>query len=209
MIAERRALKASGIANVRRQRHGRRAATVTNVAGVQGIRDETLVPWLAAHVPGFTPPARFEPIPGGRSNLTYKVVDAAGQRYVLRRPPLYQVLATAHDMGREHRIISALGPTDVPVAAALAYCDDPEVNEAPFYVMSFVEGHVHEDQSAAAAALTLEQRATAGVDIVDVLTRIHAVDPDAVGLGELGRREGYIERQLRRWKRQLDDSKTR
>jgi aminoglycoside phosphotransferase (APT) family kinase protein len=174
-----------------------------------GIQPDTLVPWLEANVGGLTPPLEFDLIAGGHSNLTYKVTDAAGGAYVLRRPPLGQVLATAHDMGREHRIISALGPTDVPVAPALAYCDDPEVNGAPFYVMAFVEGHVVRDAVTAEKVLTPEQRRTAGESLVDVLARIHAVDPDEVGLGDLGRKEGYIERQLKRWYRQLKDSQTR
>src|SRR3712207_769832 len=154
------------------------------------------------------PPLTFSLIAGGHSNLTYRVDDAAGGAYVLRRPPLGHVLATAHDMGREHRIISALGPTPVPVAPALAYCDDPEVNGAPFYVMGFVEGLILRDPTTA-EKLTEDQRRTAGESLVDVLAEIHAVDPDAVGLGELGRKEGYIGRQLKRWHKQFLDSKTR
>jgi aminoglycoside phosphotransferase (APT) family kinase protein len=118
------------------------------------------------------------------------------------------VLATAHDMGREHRIISALGPTDVPVPAVVGLCTDESVNGAPFYVMDYVDGHVLRDATAA-KALTVEQRANAGISIIDVLASIHAVDPDAVGLGELGRKDGYIERQLKRWYGQFQKSKTR
>src|SRR5688572_3716612 len=170
----------------------------------EGIRAATLVPWLERHVPGLVPPLTFTFVAGGRSNLTYRVTDAAGNDYVLRRPPLKQVLATAHDMGREHRIISALRPTDVPVPSALAICDDPEVNGAPFYVMEFVEGHVVRDSATAARVLSEAARRAASESLVDVLAAIHAVDVDAVGLGELGRREGYIERQLKRWRGQLD-----
>lgn len=100
-----------------------------------GITDSTLVPWLEANVDGLQGPLEFDLVAGGKSNLTYIVTAAGGRRIVLRRPPLKQVLATAHDMGREHRIISALASTDVPVPAALAFCDDPDVNGAPFYVM--------------------------------------------------------------------------
>ena len=173
-----------------------------------GIDESRVTPWLEAHVEGLRPPLTFSLIAGGHSNLTYRVDDADGGAYVLRRPPLGHVLATAHDMGREHRIISALGPTPVPVAPALAYCDDPEVNGAPFYVMAFVEGHILRDV-AAAEPFDEDQRRTAGESLVDVLAEIHAVDPDAVGLGELGRKEGYIERQLKRWHKQFLDSKTR
>jgi len=179
------------------------------VASAQdGIDEARVTPWLEEHVDGVRPPLTYSLIAGGHSNLTYRVDDAGGGAYVLRRPPLGHVLATAHDMGREHRIISALGPTPVPVAPALAYCDDPEVNGAPFYVMAFVEGHVLRDP-ATAEQLDEDQRRTAGESLIDVLADIHAVDPDAVGLGELGRKEGYIERQLRRWHKQFLDSKTR
>jgi aminoglycoside phosphotransferase (APT) family kinase protein len=173
-----------------------------------GIDEPRVTPWLEEHVEGLRPPLTFTLIAGGHSNLTYRLDDADGHAFVLRRPPLHHVLATAHDMGREHRIISALGPTPVPVPPALAYCDDPEVNGAPFYVMGYVEGHVLRD-TAAAERLTAEQRRTAGESLVDVMAEIHAVDVDAVGLGELGRKEGYIDRQLRRWYKQFLDSKTR
>jgi aminoglycoside phosphotransferase (APT) family kinase protein len=170
----------------------------------EGIREATLVPWLEQHVAGLIPPLEFAFVSGGRSNLTYRVRDASGTQYVLRRPPLRQVLATAHDMGREHRIISALDGTAVPVPKALAICDDPEVNGAPFYVMAYVDGNVVRDSATAASALGEAARRTASESLVDVLASIHAVDVDAVGLGELGRREGYIERQLKRWRGQLD-----
>ena len=176
---------------------------------IQGIDEPAVTEWFEANVPGATGPLRFELIAGGRSNLTFKVVDAGGREYVLRRPPLGQVLATAHDMGREHRIISALGPTPVPVAPAIAYCDDESVNDAAFYVMGYVDGLVIRDAASAEKMLTVVQRRTAGESLVDVMADIHAVDPDAVGLGDLGRKEGYIERQLKRWHRQWEQSKTR
>ena len=170
-----------------------------------GIQEETLVPWLEANVPGLQGPLEFVLVAGGRSNLTFKVTDANGVDYVLRRPPLGHVLATAHDMSREHRIISALGPTDVPVPPALAFCDDEAVNGAPFYVMAFDDGLIVRDANAA-KALTPEQRRTAGESLVDVLAQIHDVDVDAVGLGDLGRKEGYVARQLKRWYGQFQAS---
>ena len=173
---------------------------------VEGIDAEKVTAWYRDNVEGTRPPLEFELIAGGHSNLTFGVTDAAGRRTVLRRPPLGQVLATAHDMGREHRIISALGPTDVPVAPALGFCDDTAVNGAPFYVMEFVPGRVVRDE-ATAAAMTPEQRRRASESIVDVLAGIHSVDVDAVGLGDLGRREAYIERQLNRWNTQYQRSK--
>jgi aminoglycoside phosphotransferase (APT) family kinase protein len=175
----------------------------------RGIDADRVVPWLEANVDGLTAPLEFSLIAGGRSNLTYKVTDAGGRAYVLRRPPLGQVLATAHDMSREHRIISALGPTPVPVPPTLAFCDDEAVNGAPFYVMAFVDGHVLRDAETAQTAIGTDQRSRAGESLVEVLAAIHSVDPDTVGLGELGRKEGYIARQLKRWYRQFQDSQTR
>jgi aminoglycoside phosphotransferase (APT) family kinase protein len=174
-------------------------------ATVDGIDIPRVTQWLQDAVPSFAPPLAFELIAGGRSNLTYRVTDTNGAAVVLRRPPLGHVLATAHDMSREYRIISALGDTDVPVAPAIGLCTDEAVNGAPFYVMAFVEGTVVRDRTVA-ETLTPEQRHAAGMSLVDVLVRIHATDPDAVGLGDLGRREGYIERQLKRWHSQWEQS---
>ncbi len=175
---------------------------------IKGIDEAKVTAWFEANIAGASGPLTFDLIAGGHSNLTYGVTDASGGHYVLRRPPLGHVLATAHDMGREHRIISALGATDVPVAPALGLCTDETVNGAPFYVMDFVDGHVLRDANAA-RAITLEARHTASLSIADTLARIHAIDPDAVGLGELGKKDGYIARQLKRWYGQFQQSQTR
>jgi aminoglycoside phosphotransferase (APT) family kinase protein len=175
---------------------------------VRGLDVERVGTWLVDHVEGATAPFEFELIAGGRSNLTFAVTDGEGHRYVVRRPPLGHVLATAHDMGREHRLIAAVGTTSVPVPRALGLCTDEEVNGAPFYVMAFVKGVVL-DAPDKARLLPEEICRAAGVDLVDVLAALHAVDVDAVGLGDLAKREAYIERQLRRWSRQWQDSKTR
>ncbi len=173
-----------------------------------GIDVPPVSAWLADHVDGTTPPFHFDLIAGGHSNLTYRVTDGGGHRFVLRRPPLGHVLPSAHDMGREHRIISALGPTPVPVAPALGYCDEESVNGAPFYVMGYVDGQVIRDADGAKAGLTETGRKVAGENIVDTLVALHAVDPGAVGLGDLGRHDGYIARQLKRWYGQWNASKT-
>ncbi len=175
---------------------------------IEGVEVDRVTDWFVANAPEAAPPLQFDLIAGGRSNLTFRVVDTAGHAWVLRRPPLGQVLATAHDMSREHRIISALGPTDVPVPPTIGLCTDDAVNGAPFYVMGFVDGHVVRDASEA-KRFTAEQRRRTGHSIVDTLARIHAVDIDTVGLGDLGRREGYIARQLKRWYGQWEQSKTR
>jgi len=180
-----------------------------SVAGPPGIDEAGVTAWFQAEVPDARPPLRFERLPGGRSNLTYRVRDAAGGDFVLRRPPLHGVLQSAHDMAREHRIIAALAATEVPVPAALGLCEDPAVTGAPFYVMAYVDGAVPSDEATVVAAFDEQARAAAADSLVDALVALHGVDPDAVGLGQLGRREGYLERQLRRWKRQLEQSRTR
>ncbi|MGH9064627.1 MAG: phosphotransferase family protein [Acidimicrobiales bacterium] len=174
---------------------------------MEGIDERSISAWFAANIVGAEPPLSFELIAGGRSNLTYRVGDAAGHDYVLRRPPTSHVLPTAHDMGREHRVIAALAPTPVPVPPALGLCADDAVTGAPFYVMGYVDGHVLRDAPAAAKVLDEAARRVAGHCMVDVLAEIHAVDVDAVGLSGLGRRDGYIERQLKRWYGQFVQSR--
>jgi aminoglycoside phosphotransferase (APT) family kinase protein len=176
---------------------------------VAGIDVPAVTAWLADHVPGVVAPLRFEIIAGGHSNLTYRVDDAAGRRLVLRRPPLGHVLASAHDMGREHRIIAGLQDSAVPVPPALGYCDDAGVTGAPFYVMGFVDGYVVRDRAIAEASLTPDARGAASRSIVDTMAAIHAVDLDVAGLADLARHDGYIERQLKRWYGQWNQQKTR
>ncbi|HTN79547.1 MAG TPA: phosphotransferase family protein [Acidimicrobiales bacterium] len=175
----------------------------------EGIDHDRVSEWLTANVDGLAPPFAFTLVAGGRSNLTFKVEDANGRAVVLRRPPLSSVLATAHDVGREFKIISALGPTPVPVPDALAHCTDPDVNDAPFYVMSFVDGIIVRDVNVGRSTTTPETRKVMGNSLVDVLADLHSIDPDAVGLGDLGRKDGYIERQLKRWSTQFEASRTR
>ena len=178
---------------------------MTTPAGIDAL---AVSRWFATHLPSATQPLTFELIAGGRSNLTYLVRCADGDAVVLRRPPLGHVLATAHDMAREHKIISAVGKTDVPVPRALALCIDETVNGAPFYVMSYEQGAVL--HSAEESALVPDaERVPLSRQVAEVLAELHAVEPDDVGLGDLGRRDDYLGRQLRRWKRQWEQSKTR
>ncbi|MFZ9481660.1 MAG: phosphotransferase family protein [Ilumatobacteraceae bacterium] len=180
----------------------------TGDSAVQGIDVERVSRWLVDNVEGAVAPFEFRLITGGRSNLTYRVIGADGTTFVLRRPPLGHVLATAHDMAREYRIIAAVGTTGVPVPRALGLCSDDEVNGAPFYVMAFVDGVVL-DSPERAELLAPELRAAASEHLFDVLADLHAVDVDAVGLGDLAKREGYVERQVKRWSTQWENSKTR
>jgi aminoglycoside phosphotransferase (APT) family kinase protein len=174
---------------------------------VEAIDVPKVSTWFEANIPGVVTPLNFDLVAGGRSNLTYRVADAAGHTYVLRRPPTGLLLATAHDMSREHRLIAAMGPAGVPVPQALGLCTDGTVNGAPFYVMNFVAGHVVHSAEEAEALFDLHGRQRVSESLVDTLAAIHALDPDEVGLGDLARREGYIARQLKRWYGQYQASR--
>ncbi|MBG01547.1 MAG: phosphotransferase family protein [Acidimicrobiaceae bacterium] len=150
----------------------------------------------------------FDLVTHGRSNLTYVVTDQNQNKWVLRRPPTGHVLASAHDMGREHRIISALQGSKVPVPSIIGMCDDSSVTGAPFFVMSFVQGHIIKDLEDS-KAFSQHERRKQSESLVDVLVDLHAVDPDSIGLGDLGKKEDYVGRQLRRWKRQVDEGSDR
>jgi aminoglycoside phosphotransferase (APT) family kinase protein len=182
---------------------------------------------------------RAEAIVGGKSNLTYIVetraetgvetraethvepgVDSGGdldgdsdggsdvRRLVLRRPPLGHVLATAHDMSREFRVLRALADSAVPVPRALVYCADPDVIGAPFYLMSHVDGAVYRTPRQLDELTPARRRAVAG-NLMDVLADLHDVEPRAAGLADFGRPEGFLARQVHRWKAQLDASRSR
>jgi aminoglycoside phosphotransferase (APT) family kinase protein len=175
---------------------------------MQGIDEARVEQWLNANIEGAQGPFTYHLIAGGRSNITFRVVDANGMQMVLRRPPMGHVLATAHDMAREHRLITAVGQSNVPVPRTLGLCTDVEVNGAPFYVMAFVPGIVL-DSPEKGNLLPLHLRTQASEDLIDVLADLHAVDVDAVGLGDLAKRDGYVERQVKRWSTQWQNSKTR
>ena len=175
----------------------------------EGIDVERVGAWLESNVTGAQGPFAYDRIAGGRSNLTYSVTDSAGHRWALRRPPLGKALGSAHDMGREHRVVSALAATNVPVAPIAGYCTDESVNEAPFYVMDFIEGPILRQRPDAETFPDEADRRAIGERVVDTLVAIHAVDPDEVGLGDLGKKEDYVARQLRRWQGQWEGSKTR
>ena len=180
------------------------------MTAVVGIDQGPVSAWFEENIAGAEPPFAFELIAGGHSNLTYRVTGSGGSRYVLRRPPLGSVLATAHDMAREHKIITAVGNTTVPVPATLGLCTDQTVNGMPFYVMSFVDGPVLHDAEITRAELPSPgARRTLSQAVVTVLAELHQADPNAIGLGDLSRRDGYLDRQLKRWKTQWESSKTR
>jgi aminoglycoside phosphotransferase (APT) family kinase protein len=165
----------------------------------EGINVANVTEWFVTHVPDVVTPLTFTLIAGGRSNLTFRVDDAAGHAWALRRPPVHHVLPTAHDMVREHRLMHSLGPVGIPVPVTVGLCTDEAVNERPFFVMEFVEGHIVRSAPEAEAAFDVTTRRAVGDHMADTLVALHAVVPDAVGLGDLGRHEGYIERQIKRW----------
>ncbi len=173
---------------------------------VPGIDPEAVEAFLRGVLPELAGPPRFELISGGRSNLSYRV-SIGGRDLVLRRPPLGHVLPTAHDMGREYRVLRALSATEVPVPRPLAFCDDPSRIGAPFYLMEYRPGVVLDRELPPGFAETREQRRRIGLAVAETLARLHAVDPERVGLGDFGRPEGFVERQVRRWARQWEGNR--
>jgi aminoglycoside phosphotransferase (APT) family kinase protein len=176
------------------------------VSDAPGLDLDALRRYLDAQ--GFAPgPLTAEVVVGGKSNLTY-VVRTPDTDFVVRRPPLGHVLATAHDMSREFRVMSALGPTSVPVPRTHLLCTDPDVLGAPFYAMERVAGTVYRSP-AETGKLTAERARAISYDLIGVLADLHEVVPDDVGLGDFGRPEGFLHRQVKRWKTQLDASRSR
>lgn len=174
------------------------------VAGedLPGLPLRRLAPYLARHVPEIGDvPLTASLIAGGRSNLTYLLTDGQ-RRWVLRRPPLGAALETAHDMGREHRMISALHPTAVPVPRPvhLAGPEGEDLLGTPFFVMGFAEGEVLRDREQLAA---VPEPGRLARHLMRCLADLHEVVPDEVGLAGLGRPDGYLSRQLDTWLRQV------
>jgi aminoglycoside phosphotransferase (APT) family kinase protein len=177
------------------------------VVTLEGIHEEQVTAWFEEHVTKLNPPLSFGLISGGKSNLTYQVDDVAGKSFVLRRPPLGHILESAHDMHREHWIISSLYDTDVPVAKTYGLCQDKDVNDADFFVMECVAGTVVHDVDSV-ETISNEDRYSFGKHVAEVLVALHRIEPSNIGLGDLGRREKFLDRQLKRWTRQWEATKT-
>lgn len=177
------------------------------MAELPGVDLVVLASWLDAEKPGLRAGELIgSVIAGGKSNLTYRLTD--GQHtWALRRPPLGHVLPTAHDMGREFRVISALTTTPVPVAHPVAYCSAAEILGAPFYLTDFVDGAVL-DRPGVSAGLNRPAAGRVCEQLVDTLVVLHDVDPKLVGLQDFGRPDGYLQRQLKRWQAQWTASLT-
>lgn len=178
---------------------------LTPVRDAHRFDEQALERFLTDHVEGFQGPMEVEQFEGGQSNPTFRL-EAGGKRYVLRKQPPGELLPSAHQVDREHRVMQALENTDVPVPRMLALCENPEVLGTKFYVMEWVDGRVFADTRL--PGLEPAERREIYLDLARVLAKLHGVDPEAVGLGDFGRPGNYYERQIRRWTKQYLASKT-
>ena len=180
------------------------------MADFPAIREKQVSLWLETKLKenscDYDPPFNFELVPAGQSNLTFIVSDSGQNKWVLRRPPLSQVLSTAHDMTREFKIISALHPAGFPVPKPIALCEDESINDRPFYVMDFADGLIIRNQEIA-GEIPSQTRQECGPALARTLAQLHAIDPDQVGLEQLAKKQDYIARQLKRWLGQFQQSK--
>jgi aminoglycoside phosphotransferase (APT) family kinase protein len=174
--------------------------------GPEGYNVATVENWIAANIEALTPPFKWTRLLGGHSNLTYRLDDQNGQTAVIRRPPQGELLPKAHDMSREWSLISALGPTSVPVPAAMGFCEDPEVTGAWFYVMGVIDGRPLYNSTDAVDLVPEDKRRPLAHAFIDVLAELHSLDPDEIGLGELGKKDNYVGRQLKTWYRSWNSS---
>ena len=172
----------------------------------EGYQVAAVEAWIETNIDALSPPFEWTQLLGGHSNLTYQLRDTQGRLAVIRRPPQGQLLPKAHDMSREWALISALGPTQVPVPEALGFCENPDVTGAWFYVMSLIDGHPLYNAQDTQRWVPQEHRQKLALSFIDVLTELHAIDPDEVGLSELGKKENYVGRQLKTWYRSWTSS---
>jgi len=174
--------------------------------GPEGYQVDNVEEWINQNIEALTPPLKWTRLEGGHSNLTYQIEDSHGVMAVIRRPPQGELLPKAHDMSREWALISALGSTDVPVPAAYGFCESPDVTGAWFYVMGYINGHPLYNSDDTHQWLPESERREMGFHFIDVLAALHRVDPDEVGLGDLGKRDSYVGRQLKTWYRSWTSS---
>lgn len=173
-----------------------------DMEGVGEVRAEHRIdPARVAHWLGertrLTPPLALAQFKGGQSNPTYLVTDADGRRFVLRRKPPGALLGSAHQVEREYRVLDALGPTGLPVPKVIGLCEDEDVIGSPFYVMAFVAGRSFWDQTLPGVPIIEKQAIYTAM--VTTLAQLHRIPPASVGLIDLGRPDGYVARQVKRW----------
>jgi aminoglycoside phosphotransferase (APT) family kinase protein len=178
---------------------------VGDVRVAHRLDEAALGAWLSTNVEGYQGPLSVRQFTGGASNPTY-LLTAGEARYVLRKKPPGQLLASAHQVDREYRVMQALGGVGFPVPAMRALCEDDSVIGTSFYVMDFLEGRIFRD--ARLPGLAPAERTAVYAELVDVLARLHAIDPAAIGLSDYGRPGGYFERQIGRWIKQYRGAET-
>jgi len=171
------------------------------------VATDRLLAYLTANLPGFEGPLTIEQFPSGFSNLTY-LLRAGDRELVLRRPPLGARIKTAHDMGREYRILSHLHPVYKKVPRPILFCDDEEILGAPFYVMERVTGIILRAQQPPGIELTPETMKGLSETFVENLAEIHEVDCEVAGLGDLGSPQGYVKRQIEGWTKRYYNART-
>lgn len=175
-----------------------------------GLKLDPLLRWMSSNFSGVDASAGLQTtlLAGGRSNISYKLTDASGSSWVLRRPPLGHIMPSAHDMGREFRVLSGLNSVSFPTPMAQGFCDDETIIGSKFMLMDFVDGRVIESAETA-MKLSDVQANEISQNLVDTLANLHCVDPVVAGLDQLGRPEGYLQRQVKRWGEQWQLTKTR
>jgi aminoglycoside phosphotransferase (APT) family kinase protein len=175
-----------------------------------GLKLDPLLQWMSSNISGVDASAGLQAtlLAGGRSNISYKLTDSSGSSWVLRRPPLGHIMPSAHDMGREFRVLSGLNSVSFPTPKAQSFCADEEIIGSKFMLMDFVDGRVIESAETA-KKLSDVQASEISQNLVDTLANLHCVDPVAAGLDQLGRPEGYLQRQVKRWGEQWQLTKTR
>jgi len=183
---------------------GGRVVTI-DVLEQHRLDEAALAAYLKAHIEGFGDDFELRQFPAGQSNPTYRI-ESGGRRYVLRKKPPGKLLPSAHAVDREYRIMSALRGTGVPVPRALLLCTDAEVIGTEFFVMEMVEGRVFHDPSL--PGMSPDERRRWFADFIRVLATLHGVDFVSVGLSDFGKPSAYLERQVARWSRQYEASKT-
>ena len=175
-------------------------------ASPEGYQINAVEDWVRLNVPELTPPFSWIRLEGGHSNLTYQINDQNGRSAVIRRPPQGELLPKAHDMSREWALIKALSTTNVPVPKPYGFCEDPGVTGAWFYIMGLIDGKPLYNSEDTQALVPQSRRETLAHSFFDALADLHQVDPDAVGLGELGKRDSYVGRQIKTWYRSWTSS---
>jgi len=172
----------------------------------EGYQVAAVEAWMSDNIPELVAPFEWTRLEGGHSNLTYMLKDQLGKQAVIRRPPQGELLPKAHDMSREWALISALNPTTVPVPAAYGFCENPDVTGAWFYVMGAIDGKPLYTDDDTNRLVPENEREALCHSFIDVLADLHSLDPDEIGLGDLGKKENYVGRQLKTWYRSWTSS---